>query len=171
MAATLLLLVLLGIATVTDVTRHKIYNRTTYPGIAAGMAVNLIADGWSGFQDSVAGFVVCGLIMLFCFVLFNVGGGDVKLMAMMGACLGLHDGVEAMLWTFVLGSLFGIVLLIWQIGVWRMARKTAEHLRLVWRSGGWIPLTEQERKPLKRWLFLAPSGLAAVCIVAGERLV
>ena len=36
MLATLLLVVLVLIAAVTDATRHRIYNWTTYPGIIAG---------------------------------------------------------------------------------------------------------------------------------------
>ena len=33
--------------------------------------------------------------------MFKVGGGDVKLIAMLGAFLGPEQGITAMLWTFV----------------------------------------------------------------------
>lgn len=158
---------LLIVATVTDVTRHKIYNWTTYPGMLLAMIVQAYEDGWPAFQDSVAGLLVCGSIMLLCFVLFNVGGGDVKLLAMMGAFLGVQRGIEALLWTFVLGSLVGMSILIWQAGALKILIGTARHLKLVLRSRSWIPLTETERQPLERWLFLAPSGLAAACLVQG----
>jgi len=169
-SATVLLLVLLAIAAVTDATQHKIYNWTTYPGIIAGFLANLAVGSWPGLQDSVAGFFACGTIMLFCFVLFNIGGGDVKLIAMMGAFLGLHAGIESMLWTFVLGGVAGTALLIWQVGFWRIFKKMIGHLLLVLRAKGWVPLTDEEHEPLKRWLFLAPAGFVAVCIVTGDRL-
>ena len=35
----------------------------------------------------------------------QVGGGDVKLIAMLGAFLGPEQGITAMLWTFVCGAL------------------------------------------------------------------
>ena len=40
-----------------------------------------------------------------------------------------------------------------------------KHLRLVFQARSWLPLTEEERAPLQRWLFLAPSALAAVVVV------
>jgi prepilin peptidase CpaA len=168
LVVTVLLLALLAIATVTDVRRHKIYNWNTYPGILAGFAVNGLEAGWPGLEDSLVGFAACFGIMLLCFVLFNIGGGDVKLIAMMGAFLGLRQGIEAMLWTFVLGSIAGVAILVWKIGAWRILSKGVHHLRLVVRARSWISLTDEERQPLRRWLFLAPSAFAAVCLVAAE---
>lgn len=159
------LLVFLLVAAATDVRRHKIYNWTTYPGMIAGFLLNAVQHRWAGIEQSALGFLLCGFVMLFCFVLFNVGGGDVKLLAMMGAFLGLQKGVEALLWTFVLGAVMGVVLLIWRFGLLAMIANTWRHLRLVFRARGWVPLTEEERKPLQRWLFLAPSALAAVVLL------
>jgi prepilin peptidase CpaA len=168
MLATILLLALLLVATVTDVARHKIYNWNTYPGIVAGLAAGGIERGRAGLEDSLLGLLVCGSIMLVCFVLFNMGGGDLKLIAMIGAFLGLHRGVEAMLWTFVIGAVMGTAILIWQFGILHILSKSARHLLLVARTGGWVPLTQDEREPLRRWLFLAPSALAAVVLVAAN---
>src|SRR5687767_13335666 len=99
----LLLFALVAVAAVTDVSRHRIYNWTTYPGILAGLllavagwnlesATPSIARawqplvGWLSVSDAFGGFLVCGLFMVVCLVLFPViGGGDVKLIAMMGA--------------------------------------------------------------------------------------
>ncbi len=162
------LLLLLAAATVTDVLRHRIYNWQTYPGILLGIALNTVHGGWSGLQESVAGFLVCGLIMLVCFVFFDMGGGDLKLVAMMGAFLGLHVGFEAMLWTFVIGSIMGLAILIWKFGAGRLVLGTLRHLWLVVRTGGWVPLEPQEREPLRRWLFLAPAALLAVLVMAAN---
>jgi prepilin peptidase CpaA len=167
------LLALLGIATVTDLREQKIYNWTTYTGMGVALLLNtagygMLGSGWAGLQESVAGLLACGFIMLICFVLFNMGGGDVKLIAMMGAFLGLRPGIEALLWTCVLGGIAGVIVLIWQIGFLRIVSKTRRHLILVLRAKAWIPLTTDERQPLKRGLFLAPSALVAACIVVKE---
>lgn len=170
----ILLYLLVAVATVTDVARHKIYNWNVYPGIVIGFAVNMF---WppeaarsvvNGLWFSLEGFLACGLIMLVCFVFFDMGGGDVKLIAMMGTFLGVRDGIEAMLWTFVLGSIVGAVILVWQIGVLRLVSKSFRHVLLILRARSWIPLTNEERQPLKRWLFLAPSALAAIVIVTNR---
>ncbi|MBT6154791.1 MAG: prepilin peptidase [Planctomycetaceae bacterium] len=169
----ILLFLLVTVATITDVARHKIYNWNVYPGIILGFVANGFrtvavpnsGSVWDGLIFSLEGFLACGLIMLVCFVFFDMGGGDVKLVAMMGAFLGVQQGVEAMLWTFVLGSIVGAVILIWQIGVLRLISKSFQHTMLILRARSWVPLTNEERQPLKRWLFLAPSALAAVAIV------
>ena len=138
MLATVLLLVLMAVVAWTDIARHKIYNWTTYPCMLAEMALNGLGDllvwckfaaaeqlapwGWIGFGPSLFGFLLCGCLLLTCFVFFHIGAGDVKLMAMMGAFLGPQEGLEALLWTFILGGCLGAILLIWRVGAWRPCR-------------------------------------------------
>lgn len=165
MLSAALLLAFAITAAVTDLVQHKIYNWTTYPGMAAGLLLNGWERGWEGFEDGVKGFVACGLVMLVCFVLFSVGGGDVKLIAMLGAFLGLERGIEAMLWTFVLGGIAGLAALIWRVGCVTLVKKTVRHLFLTLRVAGWLPLTEEERQQLQPPLYLAPAAVAAVAIV------
>lgn len=69
------LLLLLLVASVTDVRRQMIYNWNTYPGILLGFGLKWIEQGLAGLEDSVKGFVVCGVLMLLCFMLFGLGGG------------------------------------------------------------------------------------------------
>ncbi len=117
MLSTVMLLGLTLVAAVTDVLRNKIYNWNTYSGILAGLALSAVgsvwlwADGtaearlayWLGsppLSDSVGGLLMCGVLMIVCFSFFpGIGGGDVKLMAMVGALLGTEKGLEALLWT------------------------------------------------------------------------
>ncbi len=181
MLATIFLLVLMSVVVWTDVARHKIYNWTTYPGILAALAMNGLGDmlawrgfaseerlqpwGWIGLGPSLFGFLLCGGLMLACFVLFHIGGGDVKLMAMMGAFLGPQEGLEALLWTFVLGGCLGVILLIWRVGAWRLLVRVFRQFVWSLRIFHWSPLTEEEHAQLHAPLFLAPSALAAVVIV------
>lgn len=181
MVWTIVLVVLLVIASVTDFHEHKIYNWTTYPGILAAWGLSalggaleamgvassptLVRLGWIGLPESLFGSLICGLVLLVCFVFFKVGGGDVKLMAMMGAFLGIERGVEAMLWTFVLGGCLALVILIWRVGpvqlVTRVLRQILWTIRLRW----WCPLSEEEHAQLQPPLFLAPNALVATLIV------
>lgn len=160
-----LLLVLVLISAVTDLKYHKIYNWTTYPGIAAGLLVHAL--GWDevGLEEGLKGLAACGVIMLVCFVLFGIGGGDVKLIAMIGAFLGLEQGLEAMLWTFVVGGAAGLAALIWRVGFLSLVKKVARHLLWMLRLAHWLPLSESERNLLQPPLYLAPSAVVAVLIV------
>jgi len=100
-----------------------------------------------------------------CFVLFKVGGGDVKLIAMLGAFLGPDRGVEAMLWTFVLGACLGLIVLVWRVGPLRLVADVGRHLLWLLRLGRFQPLTPEQRAALQPPLFLAPAALAAAVIV------
>jgi len=157
-------------AAVTDFRDHKIYNWTTYPGILLAFAVSFLRHGWDegypGLEDSLKGFALCGGMMLVCFVFFGIGGGDVKLMAMRGAIFGMERGVEAWLWTFVVGGAAGLCTLIWRMGLWQLVKKTVRHVLWSLRLASWLPLSEDERKQLQPPLLLAPSALVAAVIVS-----
>jgi prepilin peptidase CpaA len=181
MPVTILLLVLTTVAVFTDLRRHKIHNWTTYPGILAAFALNALGDlllrfdcvtpdrleslGWISLWHSLGGFLLCGFLMLLCFVFFRIGGGDVKLMAMLGAFLGPQEGLESLLWTFIFGGCMGTILLIWRIGAWRLIARVFRQIVWSLRIFGWSPLSEEERTQLQAPLFLAPSALAAVIVV------
>lgn len=159
------LLALLAVAAGTDLMWQKIPNWVTYPGCLLGLALRGLLGGWPAAEDGIRGLVLCGGIMLLCFVMFQLGGGDLKLVAMMGAFLGWERGIEALLWTFVLGGVLGVAWLIWQIGVFRILTATFRQMSRIWNARGWVPLTAEERRPLQQQLFLAPAGLLAAVIV------
>ncbi|HRX79318.1 MAG TPA: prepilin peptidase, partial [Pirellulaceae bacterium] len=162
----------------------KIYNWTTYPGMIAallmsGAATLLGIDVINGSQtqvdtlgviswpDSFFGLLACGAMMIVCYVFFpgGVGGGDVKLIAMIGAYLGVMSGLEAMLWTFVLGGCAALISLVWRFGFWTLSTRVMRVAWYRWKLGSTFELTEKEREPLKTELFLAPSALVGVVIV------
>lgn len=153
------------VAALTDLLQHKIYNWTTYPGMIAGFAVNLVEGGQTGLEDSLTGFFLCGLIMLVCFALFGIGGGDVKLIAMMAAFLGFERGLEVLLWTFVIGAMAGLIALIWSVGFFKLTIGALRYLMLSLRLGKWQPLSTEERQRLEPRLYLAPAAACAVVIV------
>lgn len=180
MLLTVLVVVLALVAAGTDLLWQRIYNWTTYSGIALALAINAVGSatgwakpdhpatrwiGWTGLPDSAAGFLACGFLMLVLFVFFRIGGGDVKLLAMLGAFLGLEQGIETLLWTFVLGSAMGLVLLIWRVGPGTLMARSFRHVWSTLRFGFLTPLSEEERRELQMPLFLAPAALVALVIV------
>jgi len=101
-------------------------------------------------------------------VFFEVGGGDVKLLAMVGAFLGVYQGVEVLLWSFILGGAFALIALIWRRGAWSLFKGFYQRVRLVLRSGSFQPLSEtreDDEESSKATLYLAPSTLVALAIV------
>jgi prepilin peptidase CpaA len=183
MVSAALLFALLLTATVTDVRWETIYNWTTYPGILAALIGSGAASlfgldsagllgtetpwwGFVPFADSLLGLLACGVVMAACYVFLpGIGGGDVKLIAMLGAFLGVQAGLEAMLWTFVIGACFAIVLLIWRAGLFTLLKLIGKYVYGVITLKTLNPLSPEERAPLKTNLYLSPSALLAVVIV------
>ncbi len=185
MVASSLLLLLLAVASFTDLRWHKIYNWTTYPGMLAALVINLIGTviiaygaehdwarwiGWipdtpSPLAASFLGWLVCGFVMLLCLVTFQIGGGDVKLIAMLGAFLGWEQGLVTMLWMLVLGGALGLTILIWQVGIWQLALRAGRQLGRFLRLGSHAELPDEDRVRLRQPLYLAPTSIPALLIV------
>jgi prepilin peptidase CpaA len=184
MVCTCVLVGFLLAATITDLRWGKIYNWITYSGMLTALAASAAAtlfgldtqaaeenvaelSGIVPLADAALGLLACGVVMLVCYVSFpgGIGGGDVKLVAMIGAFLGLYPALEAMLWTFVIGGCVALIVLVWRYGAWQLVRRGFEFLSYAWRAGPAATLSEEERKPLKSGLYLAPSAMLAVVIV------
>jgi prepilin peptidase CpaA len=181
------LFLLIGVAAATDFWRRKIFNWTTYSGVLIALVLSGLqsasdsnataspehAPGYFsqiGVEESLAGLALCGGLMVVCYMLFGIGGGDVKLLAMMGAFLGTERGLEALLWTFVLAACLGIVSLAWKVGPARLLARAVRQTVYVLRLGGWAELSAEERAHLSFPWFLAPTALAAVVLVQFDLL-
>jgi hypothetical protein len=87
------------------------------------------------------------------------------MMAMLGAFLGVREGIEVLLWTFVIAAALAITLLIWRVGAWQMVRQIALRLFSAIRLRDVSQLASPAGSPLKTVLDLAPSALVALILV------
>ena len=129
----------------TDAETKLLPDLLTKPGIAMGLAFSLLVpvcdfrfpaiDNWRvvSLLNSLAGAILGWAIILGIALLYEairgvegMGRGDVKLMAMIGAFLGVKLTLLVLLLGSVIGSLFGVFLILW---VWlkRMARRRRTH--------------------------------------------
>jgi prepilin peptidase CpaA len=95
-------------ATIVDIRSRRIPNVLT--GSMAAVGVGLAASGLSGISvgASVAGMVIGLLLMLPGHALGATGAGDVKLMAAVGAVIGIHVIVNAFLFTALAGGILAV---------------------------------------------------------------
>ena len=161
---TIVVLLLVAIAAWTDLRERKLYNWNTYSGMLIGLAMHALPGSPIALTDSLAGWLACGFLMLLCFVLMPVGGGDVKLLAMIGAGLGLEDGLNALLWTFTLGAISALAAVIWQVGAWTILQGAVHRAALLIRAKGWVPWTTEQKQVLNQRFRLGPCALLAVVI-------
>jgi leader peptidase (prepilin peptidase)/N-methyltransferase len=89
--------------------RHRIIpDVITIPGLVAGLVLSTLNPA-IGFWGSLAGLALGGGFLLLVAVVTNggMGGGDIKLAAMMGAFLGWSSLIAGLLFGFITGALFG----------------------------------------------------------------
>lgn len=167
---TIVVLILVAIAAWTDLRERKLYNWNTYTGMLIGLGIHALPGSPIALTDSLAGWLACGLLMLLCFVLMPVGGGDVKLLAMIGAGLGLEDGLVALLWTCTLGAITAAAVVIWQVGAWNILKGSIQRASLLIRAKGWVPWAPEQKQVLNQRFRLGPCALLAVLVTRAERL-
>ncbi len=90
-------------------------------GLAVGVLYRLLgfaeASGAKGMVDGIIGLLVGGGIFLLLALISNggMGGGDIKLMAMLGLWFGWRNILFISLIAFIIGSIISIVLLIFKL--------------------------------------------------------
>lgn len=107
---TAVLFVLLVLAAVIDVRRHRIPNWLTGSGLVFGLVYSAFVPFWRdhGFLWSLYGAALGFGVLFPLWVLRMMGAGDVKLMAMAGSLLGLHAAVPALIATLITGGVFAL---------------------------------------------------------------
>jgi prepilin peptidase CpaA len=111
LAATVIKVVLaagLITAVYTDVRWGKIFNKLTFPLVLAGFFLNTLFLGWQGSLVSLEGLsAAIGLALLLTFAAGpGLGGGDIKLIAGIGALC----GPQFVLWTCLFSAMAGAVI-------------------------------------------------------------
>ena len=79
--------------------------------LLAGFACLSVERGWRGALSAAGGAVGGFLVFLVFYWLGGMGGGDVKLMAGLGAVVGIERLPEAALWTAGLGGILAVLCL------------------------------------------------------------
>src|ERR1700722_2749660 len=105
------LITLIFVAAVYDVLYRRIPNWLTIGGVFAGIALNsFIYRGWPGLRLSLAGLAVGFAAYFILYTLRAMGGGDVKLMAAIGALVGMRDWFGIFLITAIVGGVAGLAM-------------------------------------------------------------
>ena len=102
-------LAIASLACVTDLRTRRIPNVLTFGAALAGLLYQFANGGIDGLGNGVLGWLVGAVIFILPFALGGLGGGDVKLLAALGAWLGPGDVLWLSLYTGVAGGVMALV--------------------------------------------------------------
>src|SRR5687767_10408237 len=97
------------VACVFDVRTRRIPNVLTLSGAVAGLLYHLATSGLGGLQTAAAGWILGLLLLLPYFALGGMGGGDVKLVAALGAWLGPWETFWLAVYAGIAGGVLGLI--------------------------------------------------------------
>ncbi len=187
-----ILLSTLVASAITDIKYQRIYNWTTYTAFAWAIAINIFASttvrsddsvlpslepastvgpamlGAVGIGQCLAGAGLCFLVTLFGYDLSGGGAGDVKLATVIGAFLGLHAGIFAVGYSYIVAGIAIIAWTTWKYGPLALARagirKIGNLLGRFWP----FPHTSEDQKILMTPVPLGPYFAIGTILVALE---
>lgn len=111
-AAGLLLVAVLAICAATDLWRGLIYNWVSLPAAGLGLVLAAWQGGWPGLGVAGFGLLLGGGLFLPPYLLGAVGGGDVKLMAAVGALAGPAFALKTALYGCLVGGAWALAVML-----------------------------------------------------------
>ena len=129
------------VACAIDLRSRRIPNLLTFSAAALGMAVGSWTGGTDGAMTSSAGWIAGLAIFFVPFALRGLGGGDVKLLAALGAWVGPTDVIWVALYAGVAGGLLAIGTALAN-GYLRTALANIRRLIAHWRVAGMTAMPE-----------------------------
>lgn len=108
----IILFILISISAYFDITQKRIPNFITFPVILWGLLTYTVFDGFAGLRFSGLGFLFGLGVFLIPFILGGMGGGDVKLMAAIGALKGWRFTLYTTIYSGLAGGVIVIIILI-----------------------------------------------------------
>lgn len=160
----ILLVVAVAVAAATDLKTGKIYNALTLPLLLSGLLLAFFFPEGSGGgpKSSLLGLVVGFVPLYLVYLRGGMGGGDVKLMAAIGALKGFPFVLDVFLNSVLIGAAMGVGIIVWE-------RRVKEAALFVWTTIARVfhPGVVVHRLETKR---VVPFGLA-IALAAGLTLV
>jgi prepilin peptidase CpaA len=166
-------LCLLAVAAYFDLRSGLIPNRIAIAGLFVLLPMQLITQAYlsrQGFASlplllvtSAAGLLVCSVAPLALYFANGMGGGDVKLLAVLGALAGPTVGIEVELYAFLLIALYALAKLAYRGRLLSMLASTLGLTRNAF-------LPKDRRKPIPSELLtslrFAPAVLVAMVLIS-----
>lgn len=121
----MILALLVSVAAVYDLRFRRIPNWLTLCGWLSGIGLQTYQRGWPGAQDALLGSLLGFGVYCLLFALRAMGGGDVKLMAAVGAFTGPREWFVVFVLASLIGGVIALVAVLTKGELVRVARNIA----------------------------------------------
>ncbi len=167
----LVLLIFTLICAISDLRTHKIPNRLILCGLVWALMCRLFPASLppfilrvpeSGF-DAVFGFLIPVLLLGPLAVLRMIGGGDVKLLAVIGLQLGAGNSIDILISSFLFAAFWSVVLVIKRRNLLTRFRILYRYLLRVMAAGKLLPYRTGIPDPAGEFCFALPILAALSC--------
>lgn len=158
------LVTLLVISSYTDWKYRKIYNKVTLPAILIGLGLAAMTNFPAGLQSAALACVLGFSFFYLLFMLGMMGGGDVKLVAAIGALTGYPFIVDALFFGIIAGGVYAILILAIKGGLWKNIKNALWFIwgLMLWRKA--IPLQTTDSIKIPYGLCLSAGTMIALLL-------
>ncbi len=159
------ILMILVIAVAWDLRSLRIPNAITAPAALAGIGYHVTTAGLPGLKSSVLGLLMGLAILLIPFLLGGLGGGDVKLLAALGAWLGPRGILFAALYGGLAGGLLALgVMVATGEGAFKFMKTIYDDVVYFVSFGERPPLAERGKRRIPYSLAIAAGTLGFILL-------
>jgi prepilin peptidase CpaA len=120
---------------ISDLRSARIPNWLTYSGLLAALMLRFSLLGSSAVKSGVMGILVAGVLFFVLFVIGAMGGGDVKLMAAVGAWSGQEHVFSVLIAAVLAGGLLAVIYMLFGGGVRKTVWNIVELIQFRLTSG------------------------------------
>lgn len=149
----IVLLIFLAIATWLDIKTRKIPNCLTVTLTMLGFGIAVVG-GWGAVKESGLGLIVGLGIGVLIWLMGGFQAGDAKLIAAIGATIGIHGMLNVLAWAFVVTIPIGIAFLLIKGELCISARKVGFFLRSIALRAKMSPIKSEMKYPFAVSLLL-----------------
>ncbi len=142
---------LLIVSAITDWRDRKVYNKITYPAFFVGLLTHLVALGWDGLLDGFLAALIAFAIGIVMLATGMIGGGDIKLLIVVGAFVGMGGLAQVTFYSVLAGAVGGFVAAIFNGYAVDMFKRIGRWFRgiyrtLLYRSGDMYEKLERDER-------------------------
>ncbi len=171
----LVLLIFTLVCAISDLRTHKIPNRLILCGLVWALMCRLfpaslpppglrVPESW---LDAAAGFLIPVLLLGPLAALRMIGGGDVKLLAVIGLQLGAKNSIDILISSFLFAALWSVVLIIKRHNLIVRFQILYRYIVRVMAAGKLLPYRAGTPDPAGEFCFALPVLAALSCQILG----